>query len=48
MIPAILAVVNELVPYVAQIIRDHHAQTGQLPTDEEIVAKLHADVFNRR
>lgn len=40
----ILAIVQAVSPLILQIVQQHHAETGQLPTVDDITAKLHQDV----
>jgi len=38
------AVVTQvLIPEILGIIRAHHASTGELPTDEQVIAKMNTD-----
>jgi len=39
------AVITQVaIPEIMALIRAHHAQTGQLPTDAEVIAKFNLDV----
>lgn len=44
--PALLAAIlqQSVVPELLNLIRQHHATTGELPTDEEVIAKFNVDV----
>ena len=40
---AVIAVVNTILPEVLSFIRSFHKATGNLPTDDEVIAQMNLD-----
>lgn len=38
---AIIAAIQALLPYVVDLVREHHAETGELPTNEQVIERFH-------
>jgi hypothetical protein len=42
--PLILQLGLKLVPAILDMVKKHHASTGALPTDAELIAQFHANI----